>query len=122
MAPAPEPYGQSGAVVYPRGTLAMAKSSQPNSGGSQFFMVYADSYLPPEYTVFGTIGEPGLQVLDKIAEGGVETPLVPIGGDRFKAGALSTISFERDASGRVSAVTRDPLDGGRRWWRGVRTP
>jgi hypothetical protein len=61
-------------------------------------------------------------LLFMIAEGGVETPLIPMGGDKFRAGALSTMSFERDASGHVSAVTRDPLAGGRRWWRGVRMP
>jgi peptidyl-prolyl cis-trans isomerase B (cyclophilin B) len=67
---APAPAGQ-GTVVYPRGTLAMAKTAAPDSGGSQFFLVYADSTLPPEYTVFGTIGEPGLAVLDQIAAGGL---------------------------------------------------
>jgi peptidyl-prolyl cis-trans isomerase B (cyclophilin B) len=59
------------AVLYPRGTLAMANSGQPNSNGSQFFMVYRDSKLPPEYTVFGTIQADGLATLDKIAKAGV---------------------------------------------------
>jgi peptidyl-prolyl cis-trans isomerase B (cyclophilin B) len=58
------------AVVYPRGTLAMANSG-PNTNGSQFFLVYKDSQLPPDYTVFGTIGEDGLATLDKIAGAGV---------------------------------------------------
>jgi peptidyl-prolyl cis-trans isomerase B (cyclophilin B) len=58
-------------LTYPRGTVAMAKTPDPDSGGSQFFLVYADSALPPEYTVFGTIGEPGLAVLDQIAAGGL---------------------------------------------------
>jgi peptidyl-prolyl cis-trans isomerase B (cyclophilin B) len=58
-------------VVYPRGTLAMANSGQPNSNGSQFFMVYKDSQLPPQYTVFGTIQADGLATLDKIAKAGV---------------------------------------------------
>jgi peptidyl-prolyl cis-trans isomerase B (cyclophilin B) len=57
-------------VVYPRGTLAMANAG-PNTNGSQFFMVYKDSQLPPEYTVFGTIQQDGLATLDKIAKGGV---------------------------------------------------
>ena len=57
-------------VIYPRGTLAMANSG-PNTNGSQFFLVYKDSELPPNYTVFGTIGEDGLARLDKIAAGGV---------------------------------------------------
>ena len=66
---APAPAG-GGSVIYPRGTLAMAKTSAPNSGGSQFFLVYDDSTLPPDYTVFGTVGEEGLATLDAIAQGG----------------------------------------------------
>ncbi|GFG64468.1 putative peptidyl-prolyl cis-trans isomerase B [Mycobacterium kubicae] len=58
-------------VLYPRGTLAMAHSRVPNSNGSQFFMVYKDSQLPPDYTVFGTIQADGLATLDKIAAAGV---------------------------------------------------
>jgi peptidyl-prolyl cis-trans isomerase B (cyclophilin B) len=54
-------------LSYGRGILAMAKTSAPNSGGSQFFMVYGDAQLPPEYTVFGSISEEGLQVVDQIA-------------------------------------------------------
>jgi peptidyl-prolyl cis-trans isomerase B (cyclophilin B) len=68
---APAPSGQ-GTVIYPRGALAMAKTAQPNSGGSQFFLVYADSTLPPDYTVFGTIDDAGLATLDKVAEAGTE--------------------------------------------------
>jgi peptidyl-prolyl cis-trans isomerase B (cyclophilin B) len=62
--------GQQGASVYPRGVLAMANTGQPNSGGSQFFLVYADSQLPPDYTVFGTVSEPGIKVLEKVAAAG----------------------------------------------------
>jgi peptidyl-prolyl cis-trans isomerase B (cyclophilin B) len=57
-------------VVYPRGTLAMANAG-PNTNGSQFFLVYKDSQLPPGYTVFGTIDPTGLATLDKIAGAGV---------------------------------------------------
>lgn len=57
-------------VIYPRGTLAMANAG-PNTNGSQFFMVYKDTQLPPEYTVFGKIQQDGLATLDKIAKGGV---------------------------------------------------
>lgn len=58
------------AVLYPRGTLAMANAG-PDTNGSQFFLVYKDSKLPPNYTVFGTIDETGLATLDKIAGSGV---------------------------------------------------
>ncbi len=57
-------------VVYPRGTLAMANAG-PGTNGSQFFLVYKDSQLPPNYTVFGTIDDTGLATLDKIAGAGV---------------------------------------------------
>jgi peptidyl-prolyl cis-trans isomerase B (cyclophilin B) len=57
-------------VVYPRGTLAMANAG-PGTNGSQFFLVYKDSKLPPNYTVFGTIDETGLATLDKIGAAGV---------------------------------------------------
>jgi peptidyl-prolyl cis-trans isomerase B (cyclophilin B) len=57
-------------IVYPRGTLAMANAG-PDTNGSQFFMVYKDSQLPPNYTAFGTIDQTGLATLDKIAAAGV---------------------------------------------------
>lgn len=57
-------------VLYPRGTLAMANAG-PNTNGSQFFLVYDDSELPPEYTVFGSIDDTGLAILDKVAKAGV---------------------------------------------------
>ncbi|GFG85381.1 peptidylprolyl isomerase [Mycolicibacter algericus] len=57
-------------VRYPRGTLAMANAG-PGTNGSQFFLVYQDSMLPPQYTVFGKIQDDGLATLDKIAEAGV---------------------------------------------------
>jgi peptidyl-prolyl cis-trans isomerase B (cyclophilin B) len=46
-------------------------NSGPGTNGSQFFLVYKDSQLPPTYTVFGTIDSPGLATLDKVAAGGV---------------------------------------------------
>ncbi len=57
--------------LYKRGVLAMANAG-PGTNGSQFFLVYGDSPLKPDYTVFGTIDEAGLATLDKIAAGGLE--------------------------------------------------
>ena len=59
----------SGDETYPAGTLAMANAG-PNTNGSQFFMVYEDSQLPPAYTVFGTIDDAGLEVLRGVAADG----------------------------------------------------
>ncbi|MDH6432858.1 peptidyl-prolyl cis-trans isomerase B (cyclophilin B) [Streptomyces sp. SAI-144] len=59
--------------VYPAGTVAMANTGQAHTGGSQFFLVYQDSQLPPSYTPFGTISESGMKVLKKIAAAGEST-------------------------------------------------
>ncbi len=59
-------------TTYPRGTIAMAKTAAPGTTGSQFFLTFVDTQLPPEYTVVGTVDEAGLAVLDKIAAGGIK--------------------------------------------------
>ena len=57
-------------ATYPRGTVAMANSG-PATNGSQFFLVYEDSALPPNYTPFGTITK-GLEVLEGVAAAGAD--------------------------------------------------
>jgi cyclophilin family peptidyl-prolyl cis-trans isomerase len=59
-------------TTYPRGTIAMAKTSEPNTTGSQFFLCFVDTQLPPQYTVVGTVDEAGIAVLEKVAAGGIE--------------------------------------------------
>jgi peptidyl-prolyl cis-trans isomerase B (cyclophilin B) len=66
--PSPE---KSGQATYQRGVIAMAHSSAPNSNGSQFFIVYGDSPLPADYTVFGQITQ-GMDVVDTVAKAGAE--------------------------------------------------
>jgi peptidyl-prolyl cis-trans isomerase B (cyclophilin B) len=56
--------------IYPRGAVAMANAG-PDTGGSQFFLVYADSTLSPDYTIFGELTTRGLTTLDQVAAGGV---------------------------------------------------
>lgn len=58
-------------TIYPRGTVAMAATTGPNRNGSQFYLVYGESVLPPRYTVFGTIDSAGLATLDAVAARGV---------------------------------------------------
>ena len=49
-----------------RGIVSMARSSDPDSAGSQFFIVTSDStFLDREYTVFGQVVD-GMEVADKI--------------------------------------------------------
>jgi peptidyl-prolyl cis-trans isomerase B (cyclophilin B) len=60
---------ENGVALYPAGTVAMANSG-PNTNGSQFFLVYKDTYLGPNYTPWGTITS-GLDVVENIAAAGV---------------------------------------------------
>lgn len=59
-------------LTYPAGTVAMANRAQPDTGGSQFFLVWADTSLPPDYTVFGTMDQAGIDVVGGIAAQGVD--------------------------------------------------
>jgi peptidyl-prolyl cis-trans isomerase B (cyclophilin B) len=59
----------SGTVTYKAGTVAMANSGGSATNGSQFFLVYKNSTLGPDYTPFGTITS-GLDILQKVANAG----------------------------------------------------
>lgn len=67
---------------YPAGTVAMANAG-PNTNGSQFFIVYADTSLPAAYTVWGKVTE-GLDIVEQVAAAGVQgggvdgTPAQPL--------------------------------------------
>jgi peptidyl-prolyl cis-trans isomerase B (cyclophilin B) len=56
-------------AIYPAGIVAMANTGQPDSNGSQFFLVYKTTDLPPSYTPFGTIVS-GLSVVQNVAAAG----------------------------------------------------
>lgn len=60
----------TGDEVYTAGTVAMARGDAPNTAGSQFFIVYRDSDLPPDYTIFGHVNSAGLTVINTIAAAG----------------------------------------------------
>jgi peptidyl-prolyl cis-trans isomerase B (cyclophilin B) len=72
----PETYGMGGPsqrlnaefndIPHRRGILSMARTNDPNSAGSQFFIVVKDSHsLDGQYTVFGEVVR-GMEVADKI--------------------------------------------------------
>ena len=54
---------------YPAGTVAMANSG-PGTNGSQFFLVFADTTLGANYTIWGTVTQ-GLEIVKAIAKAGV---------------------------------------------------
>ena len=61
-----------------RGTLSMARSQDPDSAGSQFFIVLKDSnFLDGQYTVFGRVIS-GMEIVDKIASLKTDSAEVPI--------------------------------------------
>jgi peptidyl-prolyl cis-trans isomerase B (cyclophilin B) len=64
----------TGKETYGAGTLAMAKTNAPNSGGSQFFIVYQDSTanLAKSYTVFGKLDAASLKIIKGVAKKGVK--------------------------------------------------
>jgi len=66
---------------YPAGTVAMANAG-PGTSGSQFFIVYLDSTLPPGYSIWGQVTS-GLEIVEQIASlgaiGGTDgPPLQPV--------------------------------------------
>ena len=67
-------------LKHTRGVLSMARSMDPDSAGSQFFIMHQDApHLDGQYAAFGRITE-GLDVLDKIASvrtGWGDAPRVP---------------------------------------------
>jgi peptidyl-prolyl cis-trans isomerase B (cyclophilin B) len=75
--------------TYPPGTLAMARTNDPNSNGGQFFVVYDQTRLPTEgggYSVFGKVTG-GMDVVQAVAQAGVE------GGTSFDGPPAQPISI-----------------------------
>jgi len=61
---------------FKRGTVGMARSSDPDSGNSQFFVMFAPGdFLNGQYTVWGQVDESGMACVDQIARG--EPPANP---------------------------------------------
>ncbi|WP_347401095.1 peptidylprolyl isomerase [Microbacterium esteraromaticum] len=81
----------SGTETYPAGTLAMANAG-PDTNGSQFFIVYADTQLPPSYTVFGSLDADSVAAVSDAAKQGTEsggpdgTPKQPVTIESVTAG------------------------------------
>ena len=60
-------------IPHEKGTLSMARSSDPNSGNSQFFICFESApHLDRNYTVFGKVIE-GMEYVDKIKKGDSST-------------------------------------------------
>jgi peptidyl-prolyl cis-trans isomerase B (cyclophilin B) len=73
-----------GTETYPAGTLAMANTGAPDSGGGQFFIVFGDSQFPPSYTVWGHLDPSSLATLKKATASGNDGFWGASGGGRPK--------------------------------------
>lgn len=59
--------GWDNPIAHKRGVISMARAQDPNSAGSQFFIMHGDaSYLNGQYAAFGKVVR-GIEVVDKIA-------------------------------------------------------
>ncbi|WP_428648410.1 peptidylprolyl isomerase [Roseibium sp.] len=71
----PDLKAEFSSAPFKRGTLGMARSSNPNSANSQFFIMFADGdWLNGQYTVFGEVVD-GMEYVDNIKRG--EPPANP---------------------------------------------
>ena len=78
-------------IKHERGIISMARSADPNSAGSQFFIVHkASNFLDEQYTVFGRIvTDESFQTLDKIAGVTTGTSDRPTDPDQVKITKIS---------------------------------
>ncbi|WP_156721496.1 peptidylprolyl isomerase [Streptomyces apocyni] len=84
-------------VTYPAGSVAMANTGQPNSGGSQFFLAYKDTKLPPQYTLFGTMDDAGLKLVKSVGKEGVaEGGQSPTDGAPKKGVTIEKATVKKD--------------------------
>jgi peptidyl-prolyl cis-trans isomerase B (cyclophilin B) len=58
----------------------MARAQDPDSGGSQFFIVYGDTALDPAYTTFGTVDQATIDAITEAAKDGITPVLSPEDG------------------------------------------
>ena len=111
----PNTWGQGGpdekldaefnSIKHNRGIVSMARSADPNSAGSQFFIVHQDSnFLDGEYTAFGRLAsEESFETLDKIAAVSTGTSDRPVDPEQVRI-IKTTIMATADVSGYIPYV------------------
>ncbi len=81
-------------IEHDRGIVSMARSQNPNSAGSQFFIVHQNSnFLDQQYTVFGRIvTDESFETLDKITSLEIGQRDIPVNVDEVKISKAITVS------------------------------
>jgi peptidyl-prolyl cis-trans isomerase B (cyclophilin B) len=84
----------SGTVTYAAGTVAMANSGESDTNGSQFFLVFKNSTLGPDYSPFGTITS-GLDILQKVANAGTSCTYAAGGGAPKEKVVINSVTIKQ---------------------------
>jgi peptidyl-prolyl cis-trans isomerase B (cyclophilin B) len=87
----------TGQETYPAGTLAMANAGE-DTNGSQFFLVYGDTPLDPNFTVFGTFDQAGVELIEGVAEQGSDQSYPDGSGRPNQAVDIESVTVDKPAS------------------------
>jgi len=98
-------------IKHNRGIVSMARSADPNSAGSQFFIVHKDSnFLDEEYTVFGRIvTESSFETLDKIAAVQTGTSDRPVNSEQVRINKATVV--ERSNISNIMKMSEPERNG-----------
>ena len=81
----------TGEETYTAGKLAMANSG-PDTNGSQFFILYGDAPLPPNYTVFGSVDDATVDAITEAAKAGTDDANGPGDGKPITEIAIDSVT------------------------------
>jgi peptidyl-prolyl cis-trans isomerase B (cyclophilin B) len=100
--------------AYLGGQVAMANTGSPGTNGSQFFIVFDDTDLPAQYTVFGKVTQ-GLDIAKKVGAAGDDNAFAtnPDGSQGAGGGHPKTkLTFTTVTAGPVQGASAAPSAGG----------